>query len=186
MAARPNAEKLQELLGKNEYTAGQIEPDNPDREDLDEVDLGNWSKERVKEIIGILEEEKLQTAVESKIITDDWYTHIRTRDKNLDPCFYGIRTVLQGNHLEATWRKAEYVKNSKNGKYERITKHIAKPRDSDSYMKTMFRDFPEWVRNKAKNTEDQLTRKRKRVRLISEMVKTLKMYEKVLNEENYF
>lgn len=186
MAARPNAEKLKKLLEKSEYTAGQLESDNQEREDLDEADLGQWSQERMKEMISLLEEEKMQTAVEAKKISDDWYTHIRTRDKNLEPCFYGIRTTLQGNHLEATWREFVFVKNGKTGKNERIVRHLAKSRDSDSYSKAIFKKLPEWVRGKAENTEEQLARKRKRVRLISEMVKTLKQYEKLLKDENYF
>ena len=186
MTAKPTIEKLKQLLEKKEVTKGQVAPDNEEREDLDEADLGAWSKERTAAMIALLEEERVQTAVEAKKIADDWFTFIRAKDKDLDPCFLSIKIALKGNHLEAAWREVVFYSSGKNGTKGRLVKHIPKSRDSDSYPKTVFKNVPSWAQGKALTAEEQLSRKRQRVRLISDIIKDLKQYEKIIADENYF
>lgn len=186
MTVKPSIEKLKELLEKKEFTKGQVGSDNEEREELDEADLGKWSKERTAALLNLLEEERLQTAVEAKKIADDWFTFIRTKDKDLEPCFYSIKITLKGNYLEAAWREVVFYSSANNGTSGRIVKHIPKRHGNDSYQKTVFNNFPSWAKEKAITAEEQLTRKRKRIRLISDIIKDLKRYEKILGDENYF
>ncbi len=147
------------------------------------MDLLHWSQERIQSCIDQLEIEKYQTAVEAKKVADDWYDTLQQKDEDARSCYAKIRVKLSGNSLEAQWRQF-YMRGSKI-----IIRAIAKPLESYSYSIKTFKDtkiFPEWIRDYAIETEAKLTRKRLRVRAISDMQKILKHYQKYLEDENYF